>query len=130
MANKVKSGGGIQSNKCVNVPVRVGRAREGINVVAVSRLGAMQGNHVTERGRTLRILLSLSALAQCPAFHLAMPRPFVLARAGLGRIALFIALAIRNRQGLRHRCRLGGIRSANSVLIIVAGDRDDDGQAT
>jgi hypothetical protein len=53
MAKRNLSGGGIQSNQLREVPVRVGKAREGINVVAVSRLGAMQGNHVTERGRTL-----------------------------------------------------------------------------
>jgi hypothetical protein len=53
MATKRLSGGGIESNKRREVPVRVGKPREGINVVAVSRLGAMQGNHVTERGKTL-----------------------------------------------------------------------------
>jgi hypothetical protein len=49
---KVKSGGGITSNKKVSVGVRGGAAREGVNPRWTAQQGQSQGNHATD-GRVL-----------------------------------------------------------------------------
>ena len=44
-------GGGIASNKRVEVPVRTGSGSKGVSPGWVGQKGQMQGNHITDRGR-------------------------------------------------------------------------------
>src|SRR5690349_11087544 len=53
MANKINSGGGINSRVVKEVGVKFGSPRRAVNVVAVSRLGAMQGGHATHNPKAL-----------------------------------------------------------------------------
>ena len=51
MANKIKSGGGITSNKRVEVGVRLGSANRAVTPAGAAQLGAHLGNH-SDRGTT------------------------------------------------------------------------------
>src|SRR5262245_4448401 len=53
MTTKIKSGGGINSNKRVEVGMRLGSPKRAVNVVAVSRLGSMQGSHAMNNPNAL-----------------------------------------------------------------------------
>jgi len=53
----VRSGGGIDSNKRVEIGVRYGGPRREVNKVAVSRLGAMIGSHATNNPKVLNTKL-------------------------------------------------------------------------
>src|SRR5690349_16826907 len=51
---KSRSGGGIASNKLVNVGVRGGSAANKVSPGAVSMIGVKQGNHASDPSHTVR----------------------------------------------------------------------------
>jgi hypothetical protein len=50
--NKIKSGGGITSNKLKNVKLNLGSPNRIVNPAGASQIGAMMGNHADTVGRT------------------------------------------------------------------------------
>src|SRR5215467_3018881 len=52
MANKIRSGGGINSNKRVEVPIRTGKTARNVNPGGISNLGSSIGQGSTQGHRS------------------------------------------------------------------------------
>jgi len=125
---KAKSGGGINSNKRVEVGLRLGSERREVNKVAVSRLGAMQGGHATHNPK------ALNATAEPLYGGKALPSELGNARAyqcqpGPGGGRTVYRAGYQGRPQRRGRCQQAVTRLASSDLTFVGGADDEQTQS-